>query len=78
MSAAWKAKRPAVVLPLRCAKCGSTDVEADGSQQMLKVNGKKREHADVSCQGCGHEWWSRNPVALKRSREVDKARTSLL
>ena len=71
---AKKTKRPP--RPLRCAKCGSVAVDVSGSQQMLKVAGKKREFADVACSACGHQWWSRNPVALKASREVDAARNT--
>lgn len=68
-------KRKKAARPLRCAKCGSTSIVVSGAQQMLKVAGKKREHADVRCGNCGNEWWSRNPIALRLSREADAAHT---
>jgi hypothetical protein len=29
-------------------------------------------HADVRCTVCRHQWWSRHPDALRRSKEADR------
>ncbi|MBA2684066.1 MAG: hypothetical protein H0U66_06220 [Gemmatimonadaceae bacterium] len=72
-----KSTKKRALAPLRCPKDKSTSVTVSGVQQMLRRLGKaagKTLYARVTCDTCGHEWWSRSPVALKMSRAVDKTR----
>jgi ribosomal protein L40E len=58
----------------KCRKCGSTDIRATSSQQMRRINGKKRLVADAVCGNCGHTWWSYHPAIRKLAKQADAAR----
>ena len=59
-----------------CRQCGSTAITVTSSQQMKRVEGKSRLHAEAVCGNCGHTWWSRNRAVLVLARAADKARTA--
>lgn len=59
-----------------CRRCGSTALTATSSQQYRYVKGYKRLLADVTCDGCGHSWWSVHPAIRAMARKADEARTA--
>lgn len=61
--------------PLRCAKCGGTDLSIAGAGNMRTVRKQKRRATHVRCRklSCQHEWYSVHPEALRRGREADRA-----
>lgn len=62
--------------PPKCRKCQSTDISATSSQQMRKVKGVQKLHAEAICDHCGHSWWSVHPAIKALARKADKARTA--
>ena len=58
----------------QCRKCKAEGAQLDvaGAGNTRKVDGRKRNVQHVRCTSCGHEWWSRHPMALQRGREADK------
>lgn len=57
-----------------CRKCHSSDLRATSSQQMRRINGKKRLVADAVCNNCGHSWWSYHPAIKSLARSADAER----
>lgn len=60
----------------RCRKCGSTTLTATSSQQMRTIKGRRRHVSDVTCDHCGHSWWSVHPAIRALARKADRARTA--
>jgi hypothetical protein len=61
--------------PLKCHKCGSTDVRVlDATQFKGKENKNRRLHAKVRCGNtdCNNDWWSKHKDALEQARVLDQ------
>lgn len=68
------AKRLNKFRSLQCRECGSRDLKATSSQQMLVVRGRKQLTAEIICNACGHSWWSASRLGRLLARQEDAKR----